>query len=108
MAAAYNAADIVTSCSSSEGFANALCEAMACGVPCAATAVGDSSFIVGTAGVLIERRTPESVAEAWLELLARCEGERETLAFEARRRIESECARDELARKTAQVFEEIL
>jgi glycosyltransferase involved in cell wall biosynthesis len=108
MVAAYNAADIVTSCSSSEGFANALCEAMACGIPCAATAVGDSRFIVGAAGVLIESMTPESVAKAWLELLARCDGERDALAIQARRRIESECARDELARKTAQVFEEIL
>lgn len=45
-----NALDVFLSCSIGEGWPNALAEAMASGVVCVATDVGDSSDIVGDAG----------------------------------------------------------
>jgi glycosyltransferase involved in cell wall biosynthesis len=42
----YNALDVGVSSSISEGLTNVIAEAMACGVPCVATAVGDSARLV--------------------------------------------------------------
>lgn len=46
MVAAYGALDLVVSASTSEGLSNILGEALACGVPCLATDVGDSALVV--------------------------------------------------------------
>lgn len=53
MNSVYNALDIVCSPSTSEGFPNVLGEALACGVPCVATDVGDSAFLLGSLGVVV-------------------------------------------------------
>lgn len=70
MPAVYNAIDIVTSSSSfGEGFPNVIGEAMACGVPCVATDVGDSALIVGDAGVVVPPKNPERLASGLRALL---------------------------------------
>jgi glycosyltransferase involved in cell wall biosynthesis len=65
--AALNAFDIACSSSRSEGFSNSICEAMACGLPCVVTDVGDSAMIVGSAGTVVPPDDPEAMARALLE-----------------------------------------
>ena len=59
----YSAADCLVLASRSEGWANVLLESMACGTPVVATRVGGTEEVVGagSAGVLLEERTPEAI-----------------------------------------------
>lgn len=54
MRGAYNAISILVLCSSSEGFPNAVAEALACGTPAVVTNVGDAAEIVGDNGRVVQ------------------------------------------------------
>jgi glycosyltransferase involved in cell wall biosynthesis len=83
------ALDIGCSTSISEGFSNSIAEAMACGVPCVATNVGDSAQIVGETGKTFPVKDPGALVEAWLELIHIGREKRIQLGMSARRRIEN-------------------
>ncbi|HWF86441.1 MAG TPA: glycosyltransferase [Vicinamibacterales bacterium] len=59
----YNGLDVLCSTSLSEGFPNVVAEAMACGVPCVVTGVGDSARVVGRYGVAIPARDAQALAD---------------------------------------------
>lgn len=87
MAAVYNAMDIVTSSSFGEGFSNVIGEAMACGVPCVVTDVGDSAIIVGETGVIVPPKDPQALADGWRSMLKHLKDKSYSIKKMARARI---------------------
>jgi glycosyltransferase involved in cell wall biosynthesis len=101
MPAAYNALDIATSASSfGEGFSNAIAEAIACGVPCVATEVGDSAIVVDNPDQVVPPNDPKALSEAWLRILHRSAEEQTFLSRQARRRLVEEFGVARLVEKT--------
>lgn len=103
MPAVYNALDIVCSSSLSEGFPNVIAEAMACGVPCVVTDVGDSASIVGQAGLVIQPGNTEALVDAWLQLIVQKPIAKET----CRERIVKEFSLLTLVNKTETILKEL-
>lgn len=66
----YNALDVAVSSSASEGLPNAVAEAMATQLACAATAVGDTAALIGPAGWLCAPRDSAALARAMLDALS--------------------------------------
>ncbi len=71
-----------------EGFPNVLGEMMACEVPCVATDVGDTAYLIENTGIIVPPRNSELLARAWLELLSMSPEKRAELGAKARKRIE--------------------
>lgn len=64
MPGVYSALDVAVSSSRwGEGFPNVIAEAMACEVPCVATDVGDSAFVVGELGAVVKSGDPLLLAD---------------------------------------------
>ena len=102
MVAVYSAADILTLPSRfGEGFPNVVAEAMACGVPCVVTDVGDARAVVGGIGAVVQPGESEGLAACWRSLLALTASEIEILRHSARSRIETSFDTVTMARKTS-------
>lgn len=103
MADIYNALDVLVSASREEGFSNTLVEAMSCGVPCAATAAGDSALIVGETGRIVAPEDPQALSEAVGELLSDIRL-REQLGRAARLRVKENFSLEEMVRHYEAVY----
>lgn len=98
-AAALNAMDVL--CSPSifgEGFSNSVSEAMACGVPCVVTDVGDSARIVGSLGKVVEPGDPAALASAIAVLVDEVDHD---LQRRVRERIETHFSVSAMVERTA-------
>lgn len=96
----YNAFDIATLSSAfGEGFSNAIGEAMACGIPVAATDVGDSRAIIGDFGEVAPIRQPAALATAWRRLRQKIHKEPQLGAL-ARTRIVEQFSVDAMVLRT--------
>ena len=80
--------DIACSSSTGEGFSNTIGEAMACGVPCVATDVGDSARIIGDTGRIVPPEDPAEFGRACMELINLAADGRRMLGDRARARME--------------------
>jgi glycosyltransferase involved in cell wall biosynthesis len=84
------ALDVAVSSSAGEAFPLAVGEAMAAGVPCVVTDVGDSALLVGSTGRVVPRGDDAGLAAGVLDVLALTGDERRALGAAARERIAAE------------------
>jgi glycosyltransferase involved in cell wall biosynthesis len=75
-----------------EGFPNVIAEALASGVPCVATDIGDAASIVGESGRVVRSRDSSAFADATVELLTMGPAIRDELGRQGRERIERDFA----------------
>jgi glycosyltransferase involved in cell wall biosynthesis len=102
----YNALDIATCCSSyGEGFPNVIGEAMACGIPCVVTDVGDAKRIIGETGYVVGVDDPKALAAAWRDVLAMGEGEKMKWRQRTRERVIEHFGLDRLIEETSLALE---
>lgn len=81
------ALDVACNTSISEGLPNAVGEAMACGVPCVVTDVGDSAWLVGDCGRIVPSGSASAVAAALSDLMSIGPDGRKLLGEHSRKRI---------------------
>lgn len=101
------ALDIGCSSSVSEGLPNAIGEAMACGVPCVVTDVGDCAYLVGKAGRVVARRDPVALASALLELVDAGPARRRELGAAARRHITAQFGFQTFVERYHEIYEQV-
>jgi L-malate glycosyltransferase len=98
--------DVFCNSSRSEGFSNALLEAMACSLPCVATRVGGNPEAVedGSSGFLVESEDSDTLADRILTLLRHPDRARE-MGSEGRRIVESKFTIDTIMTQLVNIYE---
>lgn len=99
---------LASSSSYGEAFPNVLGEAMACGVPCVVTDVGDSANIVGDTGRVVASGDMAGLAAALEALLALPPSARSALGDRARARVEENFEIDQIVRRYEGFYERML
>jgi len=97
--------DLAVQSSITEAFPLVLGEALACGVPCVATDVGDSAAIIGESGRIVPPRDPEALAAACRELLELSPEARARMGQSGRLRIQERYELVSVTRRYENVYE---
>lgn len=103
-----SAMDVFCLPSSTEGFPNALAEAMAMGLPAVTTDVGDARVLLQDAGYVVPKQDSQALAEALGRLLALSADRRHSLGNEASRRVRSEYGLDRMRSRFESIYEELI
>lgn len=98
---------LVSSSSFGEAFPNVLGEAMACGVPCAVTDVGDSAAIVGDTGRIVRSGDMPALAAAIGDLLTLDPPQRAALGRQARMRVEEHFEIGQIVRRYEDYYDRL-
>lgn len=106
--AALSGFDFACLTSLAEGFPNSVGEAMAVGLTCIVSDVGDCARLVGTTGRVVPPRDPRALAAAWLELASLPSAERRTLQLAAHERITELFGVEAMARATEEALARVL
>lgn len=107
--AILNALDVFTLTSShGEGFPNTIGEAMACGIPCIATDIGDTPRIIGNTGQTLTAATPSQLAFAWLEWIRAGKTWRQEQGQRAAQRIRRHYDIRDITTQYQELYKEIL
>jgi glycosyltransferase involved in cell wall biosynthesis len=101
------ATDVLCLSSYGEGFPNVLGEAMACGIPCVSTDVGDARSIICDTGLVVPVRDPAALANAMIDLIDRGPAERATLGRAARERIEKTYSLPRIAEQYMAIYSDL-
>lgn len=98
----------VSSSAWGEGFSNAIGEAMACGVPCVVTDIGDSAEIVGGSGRVVSARQSSALAAAITEMIEIGAEGRARLGEVGRRRMVERYELGQIVRRYEERYQEIM
>jgi glycosyltransferase involved in cell wall biosynthesis len=101
------ALDVLVQPSLSEALPNSVGEAMACGVPCLVTDVGDSAILVGDTGRVVPPRSPGELAHAAAAMLALDPAVRHALGERARQRIATDYSASALVSRYLDVIHSV-
>jgi glycosyltransferase involved in cell wall biosynthesis len=101
------ATDIVVCSSLTEGFPNTIGEAMASGIPCVSTDVGDTATLIADTGGLVRKADPQALAQRLEEFIDIAPEARAVLGAAARRRIEEKFSLQAIVARYTQLFREL-
>ena len=104
MPAFYQSIDAFLMTSITEGFPNVLVEAMASGLPCISTDVGDAKYIVQDLGAIVPPRNAHALAEAILAYVQKTEAEKHALKQATRERVEQNFSIETISGQYMQVW----
>lgn len=90
-----------------EAFPLAVGEAMACGVPCVVTDVGDAPELVADTGVVVPRGEPTAMAGAIVDLLSLPVDQRRAMGAAARRRVQQHYELDHVVARYEGLYAEL-
>jgi glycosyltransferase involved in cell wall biosynthesis len=102
-----NGLDIFSLSSFSEAFPLTIGEAMACGVPCVATDVGDSAYLIGDTGIIVPPRDPRALSDGWEKILGMSIRERQALGERARRRIQQNFSIEQITQRYEMLYKQV-
>jgi len=101
------ALDILALSSFGEGFSNVVGEAMASGVPCVVTDVGDAALIVGDTGKVVKPKDPQALVGAFFQMVNMDAEGRRRLGLAARQRIEEHFSLPAVVAQYEGLYEEL-
>ena len=103
----YPAMDVFSLSSRTEACPMTMLEAMACGVPCVTTDVGDCRALMGETGY-VSPADAEALCQAWVEILGEDETARQARSTAARARVLERFAVARAAEAHARLYESLL
>jgi glycosyltransferase involved in cell wall biosynthesis len=104
----FAAMDIFCMHSRTEGFPNVLAEAMAMGLPCVATDVGDAAMLLADSGVIVPKEDSEALAKGVEQFLGLNVDEQRTLGLRAKARVEAEFSMDRARKRFEAIYHQVL
>ena len=102
------AMDIFCMPSRTEGFPNGLGEAMAMGLPCVATEVGDTSVLTGDTAILVAPQNEQALAQGLLKVLALSGKQRQQMGLRANKRVTTEFSMEKARSRFEDLYQEII
>lgn len=105
--ACLSAMDLFCLSSRTEGFPNVVGEAMAMGLPCVVTDVGDAAMLVADTGVVVPKEDSAALALGLGQLLAMTPDARQQLGQKAKARIHAEFSIDRARERFESIYQRI-
>jgi len=99
---------VLVSASITESFPNVLGEAMACGVPCVATDVGDTAAVLAGSGIIVEAKNSHELYRGISQVLSWDEHKYNKISRRARERIETHYSNSTMIERHEQKYDEVL